>query len=70
MFVSSLLSALVGQPVGFNIDFRGVENNAVRGVLLPLPAGAHNVVQSVGFWFMSDCSVNPVEAHLAYCWSL
>lgn len=48
-----------------------VEDIVARILFLSLPEGLHNFVQSVGcFWFVSDCTVNPVKAYPSYSRSL
>lgn len=71
VLVSSFLSALVGGPVGFKDDFTGAEDVSAPPVLLPLPVGVHNFVQSFGlFRIISHCTVNLLKAYLPYSWSL
>lgn len=62
-----LHSVLVCGPVVFSSYFTGFEDIAACGVLLPLPEGTHSLLRPVEFsQIMSDSTVNPVEALLAY----
>lgn len=63
-----LLSALIIGSADFCGNLTGVEYIAAQEVLFTLSEGVESLVPSFGsVRFISDCTINPVKAYLAYC---